>query len=66
MEEARKQRTQSKRLLTMALKQVDSALTNQLGVEVIHGRLEKAEKQMEVVTQKYEEYLALAYPNKLF
>ena len=64
MEEARKQRAQSKRLLTMALKQVDSALTNQLGVEVIHGRLEKAEKQMEVVTQKYEEYLALAYPNE--
>ena len=64
MEEAKKQRTNAKRMLTITMKSVESGLENELDWSEMQSRIEKLDAQMNDVTNKYERYLELAYPDE--
>ena len=64
MEEAKKQRTNAKRMLTITMKSVESGLENELDWSDMQSRIEKLDAQMNDVTNKYERYLELAYPDE--
>ena len=64
MEDAKKSRSHAKRLLTMALNHVESALSNNCESDIIQNRMSKAENKMDDVIEKHQEYLGLAYPDE--
>ena len=56
METAKQARASAKRLLTMAMNQVQSAIDQNMADEIITNRLLKAEQQMGDVMDKYQQY----------
>ena len=51
MEDAKKSRSHAKRLLTIALNHVESALSNNCESDIIQNRMSKAEKKMDDVIE---------------
>ena len=63
MEAAKQARTSSKRLLTLDQNQVVSAIDQDFADEIIASRLLKAERMMDDVMEKHQQYLGHKYPD---
>ena len=63
MEDAKRARATAKRVLTMAINSVNSAVTQALDVDILQSRLKQADTKMENVIDAYQQYLEIAYPN---
>ena len=63
MDAAKQARTSSKRLLTLAQNQVLSAIDQDFADEIIASRLLKAERMMDDVMEKHQQYLGHKYPD---
>ena len=62
MEDVKRARATVKRVLTMAINSVNSAVTQALDVDILKSRLKQADTRMEKVIDAYQ-YLEIAYPN---
>ena len=60
---AKKARANAKRMLTISLNKLTSAVNQESDVDIIQDRLKQAADQMDNVTEVYHQYLDAAYPD---